>query len=268
MPFISSQLSLFPSECVSYSMFGKNLIYLRKIHNWTQSDLAMRLGIARTTLGDYERGKTEPNFQMLVAISELFDMEIDTLITSVVESGNPSGDSDRRSKRYLDPTADFMHAIDLVETKAEAGYLESFQDTEYIRDLPKIYLPQLPANEYRAFEIEGDSMLPLESGTIIVGVRVESLEDIRDQKTYIIITKREGMVYKRIRNDRSRQYLTAISDNPVFPPYRIEYESIAEIWQYYAHIGFSDTPVANDFRLAERIEDIQQKVTELHRISI
>ncbi len=254
-------------------MFGKNLVYLRKAHSWTQSDLAEKLSIARTTLGDYEREKTEPNFEMLTRLSELFDVEIDALITvPLYKSGKKIGQGEGSSRRYIDPESGYLQAIDLVGTKAEAGYLQSFQDPEYIRDLPKLYLPYLPKNEYRGFEIEGDSMLPMESGTIIIGVKVETLEMIRDQRTYIIITKRDGMVYKRIRKHPTKNFLTAISDNPVFPPFVIDYDSIAEIWQHYAHVGFSDRPVSlgraldgpSDHILADRLEDIQKKVTEMY----
>lgn len=246
-------------------MFGKNLIYLRKSHNWTQSALAEKLQIARTTLGDYEREKTEPNFEMLSTLSELFGVDIDTLITTpLYKPGNVLAYGEGRARRYLHPESAMIQAIDLVDTKAEAGYLESFQDPEYIRDLPKIYMPHLPANEYRGFEIEGDSMWPMESGTIIIGVKVESLESLKDQRTYIIMTKRDGMVYKRIRKNENNNSLTAISDNPVFPPYRIDYDSIAEVWQYYAHIGFSDKASSSDFNLVKKLEDIQKKVNELH----
>lgn len=254
-------------------MFGKNLVYLRKAHNWTQSDLAEKLKIARTTLGDYEREKTEPNFEMLTRMSELFDVEIDALITVPIYSmENRIAQDERRIRRHIDPDTGYLQAIDLVKTKAEAGYLESFQDLEYIRDLPKLYLPYLPKNEYRAFEIEGDSMLPLESGTIIIGIKVESLELVRNHRTYIIITKRDGMVYKRITKHPAGNFLTAISDNPVFPPYDIDYDSIAEIWQYYAHVGFSDRPAipvrdeegSAAYTMADRLEDIQKKVTEMY----
>lgn len=246
-------------------MFGKNLIYLRKSHHWTQSALAKKLQIARTTLGDYEREKTEPNFEMLTTLSELFGVDIDALITSpLYESGSALVYGEGSKRRYVNPDSVIMHAIDLVDTKAEAGYLESFQDPEYIRDLPKLYMPHLPANEYRGFEIEGDSMWPMESGTIIIGVKVEALESLRDQRTYIIITKRDGMVYKRIRKNQNQNSLTAISDNPVFPAYEIDYDSIAEVWQYYAHIGFFDTASSADLDLLKKLEDIQQKVTKLH----
>jgi uncharacterized radical SAM superfamily protein len=86
--------------------------------------------------------------------------------------------------------------IELVETKAEAGYMNSMSDPEYIADLPKIAIPSLQNGRYRAFEIFGDSMLPMESGSIILSKYVEALKDIKDDKTYIIITHKDGVVYK------------------------------------------------------------------------
>lgn len=247
-------------------MFGKNLIYLRKANNLTQSALADKLGIARTTLGDYERGKTEPNFQMLNTISEMFEVDLDTLINTPLSGPQASVVfGERHRRRFVNPDLTQIQPIDLVETKAEAGYLESFQDPEYIQDLPKIYMPHLPVNEYRGFEIEGDSMLPIESGSIIIGVRVESLHEIKDMRTYVIITKRDGMVYKRVRKNPLDHALVAISDNSIYPPYSIEYDSIAEIWEYYAHIGFSDSVASADPDLFRQIDDIQQKVNELYR---
>lgn len=247
-------------------MFSKNLVHLRKSKGWTQAVLAKKLAVARTTLGDYERGKTEPNLEMLSQMADLFSVPLDDLIT---------GSLDREKQKYDKNTSEYptyeemdmgiLQSVNLVETKAEAGYLESFQDPEYIRELPKLYIPHLPKNEYRGFEIEGDSMLPMESGTIVIGTRIDSLEDLRDQRTYIIITRRDGMVYKRIRTDANHSSLIAISDNPIFPAYTIPYENISEIWQYYAHLGFSDRPAKLDRSLDERVDDIQNKVNEMYR---
>ena len=41
-----------------------NLKHLRVQKKLSQSELAEKLGIARTTLGDYERGKTEPSLEL------------------------------------------------------------------------------------------------------------------------------------------------------------------------------------------------------------
>ncbi|NNE28509.1 MAG: helix-turn-helix transcriptional regulator, partial [Saprospiraceae bacterium] len=63
-------------------MIAQNLKYLRKRNKISQQKLADHLGIARSTLGDYERGKTEPNIEMLLNMSKYFDVTVDALINS------------------------------------------------------------------------------------------------------------------------------------------------------------------------------------------
>jgi hypothetical protein len=91
---------------------------------------------------------------------------------------------------------------------------------------------------YRAFEIKGDSMLPLVSGTIIIGEYVENWADVKTNETYVILSKTEGIVYKRIGNKfKENKKLKLVSDNPVYEPYEISGEDILEIWKAKAYIS-------------------------------
>lgn len=77
----------------------------------------------------------------------------------------------------------------------------------------------LTGGDYRAFEIIGDSMLPTPSGSIIVGEKVETLEDTKNGQAYIVVSKNEGIVYKRIqKNNKSKSKITLESDNPNYQP--------------------------------------------------
>ena len=155
-----------------------------------------------------------------------------------------------------------------MDTKAEAGYLESFADPEYIRDLPKIAFPNIPQGTYRGFEIHGDSMLPMESGSIVICAYVESLKDIKAGKTYVIISKTDGVVYKRVKNDAHTGQLMLISDNDAYMPYQINYSDIAEVWQYYAHLSFSDSKYTFNNMLEEKLQDMQRKLTEVLNVVV
>ncbi|MBP8213652.1 MAG: S24 family peptidase, partial [Saprospiraceae bacterium] len=155
---------------------------------------------------------------------------------------------------------------ELVDTKAEAGYLESYADPEYIKDLPKIAFPNIPQGTYRGFEIHGDSMLPMESGTIVVCAYVEHLRDIKKDRTYVVISKSEGVVYKRVRPDFTSQKLVLVSDNDTYLPYELPFNEIDEIWQYYAHLSFSDVKYRFNNMLEEKLQDIQKKLTEVHQV--
>lgn len=243
-----------------------NLRYLRKKHRWSQQQLADALQIPRTTLGDYERGHTEPNIELLLAIADRFGVTADQLLRSKLAHKDLEIISGKDMKVLAITVNDDKEGnIELVDTKAEAGYLESFQDPEYIRDLPKIRFPNIPEGTYRGFEIHGDSMQPLESGTIVICSYIESLKDVKDGHTYVVASQRDGLVFKRLRNDRKKGVLTLISDNERYLPYEIAYEDVDELWAYYAHLSFSDPKQTFQSQLDEKISDIQLKVTAIHR---
>ena len=244
-------------------MFPKNLLYLRKKNKISQYELSEAMGVARTTLGDYERGKTEPNISTLVNLASYFGVTLDDLLKrnmshldlEVIGSGD---------FRVLAISVDQNNKqnIELVDRRAEAGYLEGFQDPEYIKELPKIQIPRIPDGTYRAFEIQGNSMLPLLPGSIVICGYVERLEDLKDGKTYVVATN-DGIIYKRIYNDVEGKQISAVSDNPSFPPYTIDYGDLIEIWQYYAHVSFSDSKKGIDEWLVSNISEIQRKLDEV-----
>ncbi len=246
-------------------MITKNLNYLRKKKKISQQALADAMEIPRTTLGDYERGKTEPNLAMLVKLADYFEVKVDDLIRADL-SHQDLEVLRNKDLRVLAISVDQDNNgnIELVETKAEAGYLQSFNDPEYIRDLPKIAFPSIPEGTYRGFEIRGDSMLPMEPGSIVICSYVERLSDVKDGRTYIIVSKDDGLVYKRIRNLKDKHSLFLQSDNESYLPYEVGYEEVAEIWQYYAHLSFSDSKATFNFLLEEKLNDIQKKVGEMH----
>ena len=246
-------------------MIAANLKYLRKKKHISQQELADAIGIPRTTLGDYERGKTEPNLEMLVKLSEYFDVKIDELIRKNLSHQDYEI---LRNKDFrvlaISVDTDNRENIELVDSKAEAGYLESFGDPEYIRDLPKISFPNIPEGSFRGFEIHGDSMLPVESGSIIICSYIENLADIKEDRTYVVVSKNEGLVYKRVKVNHAEKQLTLCSDNEVYLPYRIDFVDIDEIWQYYAHLSFTDTKTTFNYFLEEKLNDIQKKLNEVH----
>lgn len=224
------------------------------------------MSLPRTTLGDYERGHTEPNIATLIKLSDYFDVDLDALLKQDL-SHDDLEIIRNKNLRILAISVDNEKEgnIELVDTKAEAGYLTHFQDPEFIRDLPKIAFPNIPQGTFRGFEIRGDSMLPIEPGSIIICSYVENLNDIKDDRTYIIVSKDEGLVYKRVRNLTEKQELYLKSDNESYLPYTMPYGEVSEIWQYYAHVSFSDSMSTYSYLWEEKISDLQRKVTEIHQ---
>lgn len=57
-------------------MIGKIIKYMRKQNNLSQEKLSLLTNIGRTTLSDYEREKTDINFESIEKIAKMCNYEI------------------------------------------------------------------------------------------------------------------------------------------------------------------------------------------------
>ena len=146
---------------------GKNLRYLRKQKGLTQSDIADKLDIKRTMISAYEEGRSEPKLASLNILASVFHVSVDELLNRDIEVQGKLPLQEPQLKILTIAVDKEDHEnITMIGQKASAGYLNGFSDPEYIEQLPQFQLPNLSRNAtYRAFEIKGDSMLPLVSGT-------------------------------------------------------------------------------------------------------
>lgn len=60
--------------------FATKLKGLREIRGWSQEELAKRLGVSRSKIGNYEQGTREPDFESLEAIADIFNCPVSYLI--------------------------------------------------------------------------------------------------------------------------------------------------------------------------------------------
>jgi phage repressor protein C with HTH and peptisase S24 domain len=152
-----------------------------------------------------------------------------------------------------------------VPVKARAGYLNGYQDPTFIESLPSYRLPGVRNGTYRSFEIQGDSMLPLQPGTIVVGRYVESWREIRSNYTYVLVTRQDGIVYKRVINKvKSKGQLVLLSDNPVYEPYAIDIEEVNEAWAYYCHLSNAGAEQKSNLeQLLKAVEELKLEVAAL-----
>src|ERR1700761_1377162 len=223
------------------SKISSNIKYLRKKKTLTQQQFADQLGIKRSLVGAYEEERAEPKYDLLKKIAIFFDISVDDFINETInEKWAPKPKGNPANLRVLSISVDKEdnENIELVPLKASAGYLNGYADPEYVSQLPKFYLPMFKQGTYRAFEIKGDSMLPLVSGTIIIGEYVENWADVKQAETYVIISKNDGVVYKRIGNKfKENKKLKLMSDNPVYEPYEINGEDVLEVWKGKGYIS-------------------------------
>jgi transcriptional regulator with XRE-family HTH domain len=267
---------------VNMSIVSDNIKFLRKRLGITQQEFADKIEIKRSLVGAYEEGRADPRISNLIKMSELFAISIDDLVeTALWKMSEADFDAfqkegpDRKFKVLsITVDQDDNENIELIPQKAAAGYLNGFADPEYIKEQPRFKLPFLPGNaSYRAFEISGDSMLPIKSGTIVVGAYVERVQDIKNGKTYILLTQSEGVVFKRVFNyleEKGNLYL--VSDNRMYTPYELDPSDVVEIWESKAYISvdFTDPHMSTSQdvsvdELANIVMDLKKEISGLKK---
>lgn len=226
-----------------------NIRFLRKKKNLTQQEFADALGIKRSMIGAYEEDRASPKMDNMKAIANFFGISVDELVSERItdkwlEERNVRLEKEKEIKagnlRVLSITVDSddNENIELVPVKASAGYINGYADPEFVRELPKFHLPMLTGGTFRAFEIKGDSMLPIQPGSIIVGEYVDDWKQMKNNDTYVIVSKNEGIVYKRVMNRlKEQKSLLLKSDNKAYEPYPISADDIMEVWKAKAFIS-------------------------------
>ena len=249
------------------SLFSDNIRNLRVQHKISQERLAESLGITRGRYVKYEDGTSEAPYEILKKIAHYYHISIDLLLSVDVRKIPVDDLLQLANNRLVLPiTVDNKgeNFIEVVTQKVKAGYLNGYADPEYIENLQQISLPFLGPGKHRGFPVEGDSMPPHEDGSIIVGKYIEKLGDVKDGKTYILITKSEGMVYKRL-NKNKKNVLFVESDNSFYPVYEVKVSDILEIWEYVCNIGLTDEKqqVPETVSVTDMFLELKREISDL-----
>lgn len=250
--------------------FASNLKFLRERKKLSQEMLADNLGTTRAKVALIEIGKTksmEPEFQL--AISEYFKISIDSLLKvdlsklgelrlRELEAGNDifiKGGN----LRVLAITVDKRNTehVDYVPIKAKAGYASGgYADPEYIAELPKVSIPNLPKGTFRVFPVSGDSMLPIPDGSDITGQFIEDWRSLKADTPAIVILKGQDLVFKLVTiEDNGKVFLKSL--NTEYAPYQVEIEDVLEIWKFYAFTSRNMPESATD------LDSVLREIREL-----
>lgn len=102
--------------------FKDNLKKLRERENLTQAALAQKLGISAATVGMYEIGKREPDFETEEKIADFFNVTLDSL----------------RGKRNIyknDPLSEKIDRLDDIDRIKTEGYIDNLLEaSKYKKD--------------------------------------------------------------------------------------------------------------------------------------
>lgn len=222
---------------------SNNIRFLRQLKGLSQEQLADALEITRSRIGGYEEGRNEPPIDLLIKLSEYFHIAIDALVRGDLRKTNLDGLMKIGKNRILFPILldnEGNDMVELIPLKASAGYLKGYADPEYIEKLPQMKLPFLPTGKHRAFPIKGDSMPPIKEGSFVIGKYLEKIEDLKPSHTYVVVTKDDGLSYKRVMSYSKKEgTLDLHSDNKMYAPYKVRTEDVLELWEYTCCINMN-----------------------------
>lgn len=320
---------------------SQNIRYLRRKYQFTQEQMAQKLGIKRSLLGAYEEARANPRLEVLVKAAELFNVSVDQLVSKPLDesvrrssprkqeerftSGRPPSSyqspthypplsetlgsesqeeypqepeenhdfsdyeepAERAQKRpYLPPRkitfkqkedTKKLKSLRLVLRDEFRQYFYNAVDAHYLEGLPelRLFLPNTAA-PYRAFEVVDDAMQPIHQGATVVGRRVDSLQKVQDGKPHVLVTRTEGVLFRRVFNHISR------SGNLLLEANNSAYERISlpvlgkeiEAWEFVMYLSEEDpyqltaSPNASSSsmdlpRLTSIVMELQQEVMRL-----
>ncbi len=223
-----------------------NIKFLRKRKNFSQEEMAIALDSKRSVLNSYENNIASPPIEMAMRISDYFRISLDTLLRIDLSNLPESkvGELERGLEDYIKgkylriiattTNRNNIDNIELVSEKARAGYAAGYADSKFISELPQFNLPFLDnRKKYRSFQLSGDSMLPIKDKTYVTCEYVDDWTNMKDGECYVVLTKEDGIVFKRVYNEIAKsKKLVMVSNNPVYKPYEVQIEEVMEIWKY------------------------------------
>ena len=210
------------------SFLSSNLFYLREQtrraenlkslsrEKFVQITKLNDLGIDGNNWNSYETRGSIPQIIVLEFLIHKFQITLDDLFFRDFRNGIVTKKED--SDDYV---------VRIIDHKASSGFGVGFGDAEYIKDLRTMKVPFRVPKESLAFEISGDSMFPfIDDGNFVITSKIDSLNQIKDGKHYIIITQ-ENIHYKMVYQNESS--LTLISINSKYPPITLNKNEIVQV---------------------------------------
>jgi len=157
---------------------------------------------------------------------------------------------------------DNRERVPLVSKKAAAGYVNGFEDEEFIGQLPNISLPpDLDHKSIVGFQVEGDSMEPnLYDGDWLFCSFLERLDWLRLNRIYVVVSK-SGIVVKRVVNyDKEKEVLTLRSDNSQYPDFDMAMNEVMQLW-YVEKALTGKFPIPDN--ITEKIQKLEILINQL-----
>ena len=197
-------------------MFNDRLKELRIKAGLKQSELGKKVGVSASTIGMYEQGRRSPDREMLIKLSNVFNVTLDYLVdnnnikTDDTDLFNLKGDV-----RFLKKVKD-SDMIKIPVLGAIRAGLPLYAD-ENIIDYEYVHQEELVMGEETFFlEVKGDSMI---NARIYEGDRVRiKKQNFLEKDGDIMAVRVNGDEATLKRVYRQENGLVLQSENPNYPP--------------------------------------------------
>ena len=80
---------------------GEQINNLRKQHGLSQDDFANLFNVSRQTISNWENGKSYPDLEMIIKVSDYFKISIDELLKNDVQTVKKIDNEKKAKKKYL-----------------------------------------------------------------------------------------------------------------------------------------------------------------------
>lgn len=118
-------------------------------------------------------------------------------------------------------------SIPLIPLEAFAGY-----PTEQFNDMPieEYYQINEFSNADFLIRVKGDSMTPkYNGGDLVACKKIQEITFFQWHRIYVVYTKSQGIVIKRVEPAPTEDCIELVSDNPAYKPFLLKKEEIDDI---------------------------------------
>ncbi len=146
------------------SFFGRNIKKIRGVKGLSQKSFAELFDLKRATLGAYEEGRSEPKIETIIKIANYFSISIDSLLTSDLTVNELLRFKEDLTIETDLVTEKVLKNIPFISDNTVSKYVEYYDNSKFIEDLPVLSLPIASENTFRAFSVSNLEMTSNDKG--------------------------------------------------------------------------------------------------------
>lgn len=182
---------------------------LREKAGISQTELANKINVVRSTICQYEKGTREPSYEVLKKLADFFNVSVDYLL---------GRDEKTLAEKY---PSEPIRALPIIG-KIRAGYngiaIEEFLDE--MQEIPQSVIKGYEMEDLFVLEVAGMSMYPqfLEGDRVLVHRQTS----VDSGDIAVVLYNGDEATVKQVRYANGENWVELIPKNPEYPIKRIE----------------------------------------------